>query len=381
MLRTVLPAVIFVAMISCLLLPVKPSIGQSPVYYHDQVAILMYHHIHERAQSTATITPALFQNQLEHLVKKGYQFISLSDLQHYLNGATLPDNAVLVTFDDGYESFYTEAIPILKRLHIPAVNYIITNKLDNRQEDALTFLSSAQIAAIAASSKLVEFGCHTDNLHFKYSKNKSALISPSTLPDGKQESFDAYQERIVQDTRQCIDKIAQITNHKVSHFAYPYGIYNKAAIKLLSQAGIQYAFTTKSLMTTRQANPMLVPRINAGSPWITPDKLEASIKHKIVHTPPINEQVPLNLVIDQIPGGTINVRQQAVTIRLQEHEWLAHDQSTTIIKDQVVQMQLTEPITVNNGNVMINWRDLESIIGEPILYNPAFKRIIYRNRP
>jgi poly-beta-1,6-N-acetyl-D-glucosamine N-deacetylase len=278
MLRFMLPAVLFFAIISCLLLPAKSSIGQSPVYYRDQVAVLMYHHIHEHALSSATITPALFQSQLELLIQKGYQFISLSDLQNYLRGSLIPDNAILVTFDDGYESFYTKAWPILTKLNIPAVNYIITNTLNNRQESFLSYLSYEQIASMSASSNLVEFGCHTDSLHLKYANGKAALISPIIHPDGSKEADAAYQERIVHDTRMCVEKISQTTNRKVTHFAYPYGIYNKTAIKLLSQAGIQYAFTTKSQMTTREANPMLLPRINAGSPWVTPEKLDFAIK-------------------------------------------------------------------------------------------------------
>lgn len=374
-----LPALIFASLISFILLPVKPAIGQTPAYYHDQVAVLMYHHIHEQALSSATIKPALFASQLEALVNKGYQFISLSDLQHYLNGATVPDNAVLVTFDDGYESFYTDALPILTRLKIPTVNYIITNNLNHRQETSLSFLTSEQIATIIASSKLVDFGCHTDNLHFKYPNGKAALTSPIMQPDGSEEANTAYQERIAQDTQKCIEKLAQ--NRKVNHFAYPYGIYNKTAVKLISQAGIQYAFTTKSQMTTRQSNPMLLPRINAGSPWITPQKLDFAIKQKIEQYPPIDERVPLNLVIDQINGGSLHIEGQAITLRIQEHEWLVHDQSSTIIKDQTIHMQLYEPIIQDSGRVMMNWRDLESIIGEPILYHPASKRIIYRNRP
>ncbi len=43
-----------------------------------------------------------------------------------MEGATVPSNAVLVTFDDGYQSFYTAAYPILKSLRIPAVNFVIT---------------------------------------------------------------------------------------------------------------------------------------------------------------------------------------------------------------------------------------------------------------
>lgn len=77
------------------------------IYYQDQVAVLMYHHIHDKDQSSSTITTKLFQDQMQMLTDKGYHFISLPEFRNFMQGSTVPDNAVLITFDDGYQSFYT----------------------------------------------------------------------------------------------------------------------------------------------------------------------------------------------------------------------------------------------------------------------------------
>ena len=104
--------------LTLLLTPLQAERSET-IYYQDQVAVLMYHHIHDKDTSSSTITSSLFQNQLESLLSKGYHFISLDEFKMYMAGATVPSNAVLVTFDDGYQSFFTAAYPILKSLRSP----------------------------------------------------------------------------------------------------------------------------------------------------------------------------------------------------------------------------------------------------------------------
>jgi peptidoglycan/xylan/chitin deacetylase (PgdA/CDA1 family) len=65
--------------------------------------------------------------------------------------------------------------------------------------------------------------------------------------------------------------------HPIDTFAYPYGLYNSSAIQVLKQLGVHYAFTTKSGMVSKKSDPMILPRINAGSPQVSPSTLYKSI--------------------------------------------------------------------------------------------------------
>src|SRR4051794_5553072 len=91
------------AIIGISILLFSMNLFKSNVVYKDQLAVLMYHHIYDQDTSSSTITTKLFRDQLTLLKTKGYQFISLQQMKKFLDGAAIPEKAVLVTFDDGYE--------------------------------------------------------------------------------------------------------------------------------------------------------------------------------------------------------------------------------------------------------------------------------------
>ena len=76
--------------------------------------ILQYHHISDSTPPSTSISPALFQKHMQHLLDKGYQVLALHEVAARLQqGESLPDQSVVITFDDGYDSVYTEAYPFL----------------------------------------------------------------------------------------------------------------------------------------------------------------------------------------------------------------------------------------------------------------------------
>jgi poly-beta-1,6-N-acetyl-D-glucosamine N-deacetylase len=282
-----MPKSLVIALLSFVIIAVSAALpgsksNGSAILYRDQVAVLMYHHLHRTDTSSSTITPDLFKQQLEFLKKQGYTFISLSDFKHYLDGASVPDNAVLVTFDDGYESLYKEAYPILKELQVPAVSFLITETLNDPKGQGIPFISKEEIAAMTADSNLVSFGCHTNNLHDKLPSGEGELVGRAVSKDGTQETDAQYQQRIGNDIATCIDKSANASQKPVDFFAYPFGIYSNKSSEILYDKGIRYAFTIVGDMATRQSDRLHLPRINAGSPEITPQYLNATIKEKIV---------------------------------------------------------------------------------------------------
>jgi len=101
------------------------------------VSIVTYHHIadHELAfphPEVVDATPAQFRAQME-LLAQHCSPISIGDLIAAIDGAPLPPNAVLVTFDDGYTSCHDVALPILTRLGIPATFFIATSFIEDRR--------------------------------------------------------------------------------------------------------------------------------------------------------------------------------------------------------------------------------------------------------
>ncbi|MCD1258916.1 polysaccharide deacetylase family protein [Paenibacillus athensensis] len=245
--------------------------------YRDQVAVLMYHHIHDKDESSSTITSALFRSQLRMLKDNGYRFLTLAEFESFMQGAPVPDNAVLVTFDDGYQSFYTAAYPILRELGVPAVNFVITMNLANPLGSYIPSLSGDEIREMTQAGVGIDVGCHTDALHYKLPSGKAALVG--RLSAG--ETDDAYKQRVAGDATACRQKLAALTTQPLDAYAYPYGIASPLAAQLVQNAGFRYAFTITPEMATRRADPLHIPRINAGSPNISPEELHRSIQRRI----------------------------------------------------------------------------------------------------
>lgn len=74
--------------------------------------------------------PASFEHQVRYLMKN-FRVLSADDfLRCRADGAKFPENAVLITFDDGYRDNYVNAFPILKKYSAPAVIFLTTNPIE-----------------------------------------------------------------------------------------------------------------------------------------------------------------------------------------------------------------------------------------------------------
>ncbi|WP_063867807.1 polysaccharide deacetylase family protein [Paenibacillus sp. Soil766] len=361
--------------LTLLLTPLQAERSET-IYYQDQVAVLMYHHIHDTDTSSSTITSALFQNQLTSLLSKGYHFISLDEFKMYMAGATVPSNAVLVTFDDGYQSFYTGAYPILKSLRIPAVNFVITKDLATPLASYIPSMSNEQVSDMTHATNFIDIGCHTDSLHNKLPSGEAALVGRL---DG--ESADAYQQRVFSDAQVCIGKLAPLTEKPLDTMAYPFGITSPAATEQMKKAGIRYAFTISPEMATRRADHMLIPRINAGSPNITPELLHRSIQRRVTAQP---GSAPLRVdaaaAAAQL-GGSAGVDGGELRLRLGDGAFTLGVNAKTATRGDGTRVRLRQPVLREHGLITIALDDLQALIGQPLVYTPATGKVAVRVAP
>ncbi|OXM84512.1 polysaccharide deacetylase [Paenibacillus rigui] len=260
--------------LALVLLWLTPGLFRQPpiTLYTDKVTVLAYHHIDDSADGMVTIPTRLFHSQLTDLVQRGYHFITLTQFKQFLAGGTVPPNAILVTFDDGYKSFYTNAYPILKAMNIPAVNFVITKDLEHPEQSRIPSLSRDEIRQMTREHAGIDVQCHTDSLH-DTAPNGGALFTTRLNNGSVEETEQAFRQRIIEDTERCRAKLGQLYERPIDSFAYPFGIYDTQSAELLREAGIAYAFTTYSEIASRQADPLQIPRINAGSPFIKSNSL------------------------------------------------------------------------------------------------------------
>ncbi len=245
--------------------------------YRKKVAVLMFHDLDTKGKGGDIITPDQFAAKLDYLKMKGIHFISLDQFRSFMRGGQIPDNAALVTFDDGYVNFYTAAYPIMKKRHIPAVSFVITGDFKKTALVYTPHMTPDEIYKMVHEDREIEVQPHTDNLHYKTDRHHDALTGLIKI-NGKIETRTHYVYRITSDLGTCIRQLSVLTPHPLDTFAYPYGLSNRTVIQVLQKEGIHYAFTTKPGLVSRTQNPYLLPRINGGSPKITPEKLYEAIQ-------------------------------------------------------------------------------------------------------
>jgi peptidoglycan/xylan/chitin deacetylase (PgdA/CDA1 family) len=104
----------------------------------QRVRILTYHHVSDQDETypydpdVADATPAQFRRQMEMLARYGTA-IGIDDLLRAIDGAPLPANPVMVTFDDGYRSCHDVALPILRAVGLRATFFVSTSFVADRR--------------------------------------------------------------------------------------------------------------------------------------------------------------------------------------------------------------------------------------------------------
>ncbi len=201
------------------------------------IPILMYHHVADK-EHWLYVKKSYFLRQMEHLSKKGYTTISLSDLAEGLKGLkSLPPRPVVLTFDDGYLDFYENVYPVLKTYNFKATVFIITQLVGGGD-----YLSWEQLREMAHSG-LVSLGNHT--------LSHASLVS---LP----------RERIVDEIVSAEKIIEEKTGVITNVFAYPYGGFNSEAEKILEEKGFVAAVTSSRGLSCALL-PYRLPRIRTGN--------------------------------------------------------------------------------------------------------------------
>ncbi len=200
-------------------LPQRAS-SLSPIH----LPILMYHYVEvvqnrrDTMRIRLAVTPDILERQLQTLVDGGYSFYFVRDVPALMSGLDKElSKKVVLTFDDGYRDFYTNAFPLLKKYHVKCTIYLINHKLNGGD-----YLTDSQVKTLIASD-LVEVGAHTldhDDL--------AAMGSDAA-------------------TKQIVGSKADLERRfgiKVWTFAYPSGEYDRETVKIVKDAGFAAAVTT-----------------------------------------------------------------------------------------------------------------------------------------
>lgn len=208
------------------------------------VPILMYHHVRVLAPQAGrvwrmlTVDPTAFEAQMAYLADHGYHTITFSDLADCFDrGKPLPDNPVILTFDDGWAEHYTTVFPILRRYGLIATFFPPTNWINGSE---LT-LNWAQIEEMSQAG--MEFGSHTLNHHLL------------THQSADQARWQLTQSKAI---------LEQHTHKPVVALAYPTGAWSPAVAALVSRAGYRVAVGISAGVKQRAADRFALRRVSVG---------------------------------------------------------------------------------------------------------------------
>jgi peptidoglycan/xylan/chitin deacetylase (PgdA/CDA1 family) len=299
-------------------------LGQFARRNSKSVLVLCYHGISKSDEHlwepTLYMMPEVFRRRLETIRRFGYQVLPLSDALAQLTFGTLSGPTIVLTFDDGWQDFYSQAWPLLREFGFPATVYQTTYySLYNRpvfdtacsyllwkgrgkklKDSHLTgseceFELQSPVAINRANQVLqsrvrdrkftgpekdlflsqlaeqlnIDFGAflHSRILHLM---NTSELAEISTA--GIDVQLHTHRHKIPSNKEQFLneiqinrDLIESATRKPAVHFCYPNGVYRPELESWLKEAGVLSATTCDPGIVSSATSSMFLPRYTDSS--------------------------------------------------------------------------------------------------------------------
>lgn len=235
--------------------------------------VLAYHSIDNKQN---------FDFQIEYL-KHNYNVIGLKDLVSCLKSQHfIPENSILITFDDGDKSLYENAFPVLKKYNIPAVVFIITDLIDTHKPfwwDEIEYYlgkenGNKKVWEIKNWSNIDRENYLTElRLNHKKHLLRYEQLSTSQLIEMQNEGIDIgnhshthpmFNRCTVQELEYEIQESKSILTSLKSNpdiFAYPNGNYSNISEEILKKNGIKLAFLFDHQINKGNFHPMRISRL------------------------------------------------------------------------------------------------------------------------
>ena len=214
--------------------PTRPAVRET------RVPILMYHHIAVAPEGADAIRydlsvwPEHFEGHLAALAALGYHSVKLADVYDALTkGTPLPSNPIVLTFDDGYDDVYYNALPLLQKYNFIGTFYIPTGLLERPG-----YLTWGQVLELSKAG--MDIQSHT--------------VSHPSLR-GKPVEF---LRKELGDSKHALETML---GKPVLFFCYPSGQYDALTIDTLKELGYLSATTTWGGAWQNEALPYEWPRV------------------------------------------------------------------------------------------------------------------------
>jgi peptidoglycan/xylan/chitin deacetylase (PgdA/CDA1 family) len=272
----------------------------------NSVTILCLHKVSDKHTPSWPSMPIKTFSKLLKYINKHYEVVSPKNIN-----STTTKKKLILTFDDGFEDFYKNALPLLKTTNTPAVLNVVYNSITSdfeiwtqRLNDVLdayakkekpidtvqwgTFpinIQSAEKVALTIFKKLL----HLDlDQRFSILKEieskapqgiqKTKMMNVSQLKECVQNGIEigshslshinlkdeSLSEKILQhEIIGSKNKLEQLLEIQIPHFAFPNGEYDERALKIATEAKYQHLFLVNNNIAhwNTSDNPVILDRI------------------------------------------------------------------------------------------------------------------------
>lgn len=206
----------------------------------EGLPVVMYHFFYdkskgEKAKDGNWMEISDFEDHLKYLTEEGYYFPTWDEVSDYIDGkTTLPKKSIVLTVDDGEESFFRVALPVIKKYDVLVTNFLVTAWNGWFKYDY--------------PAKQVSYQSHSDNMHRSGAKGKGVILSLS------------YEDKL-----KDIKQSREVLGDDCITFCYPYGHYDAEAEKAVKEAGFKMAFTTELGRVKVGMDKYALPRLRTSS--------------------------------------------------------------------------------------------------------------------
>lgn len=204
------------------------------------IPVLMYHFFYDSSKGQTAkdgnyLEITHFEDHLKYLTENDYYFPTWNEVSDFIDGKiNLPKKSVVLTIDDGSDSFFEIALPVVEKYEVRMTEFLVTSWNGWYKNDY--------------PAKQMSYQSHSDNMHKAGANGKGVMMSWS-------------YEQMLED----LNSSREVLGDECIAYCYPFGQYNDTAKRAVKDAGFKLAFTTEGGRVKNGQDKYALPRVRTSS--------------------------------------------------------------------------------------------------------------------